>query len=255
LPSSSSPRPRKAVTYTLERDGNGVERKYWTLFARDEFPSYEAVWREYIVPLTMRPDHPNFESDEALAKMGRGPEDMGNAQLHYTTFTHLTRVFDLKEAGFSTADQFIEALVRLAAATDVADELLQRATNPSKYAPWSEKDGREARNDWRKAHGYPLREIRGYRNRLLHGHLMPYQQVMELGHFGEGVGAPSDRRVLRFPLMGRETDYLDWRTLFRLTGLADLQDFAKAEDIVGDAWTKTLAYFEQEWRRTLLPSL
>jgi hypothetical protein len=163
LPSSSSPRPRKAVTYTLERDGNGVERKYWTLFARDEFPSYEALWREYIVPLTMRPDHPNFESDEALAKMGRGPEDMGNAQLHCTTFTHLTRVFDLKEAGFSTADQFIEALVRLAAATDVADELLQRATNPSKYAPWSEKDGREARNDWRKAHGYPLREIRGYR--------------------------------------------------------------------------------------------
>jgi hypothetical protein len=49
-----------------------VEQRYCELFLRDQFPSYEAVWRDYIVPLTMRPDNVAFESDEALAKKGAG---------------------------------------------------------------------------------------------------------------------------------------------------------------------------------------
>jgi hypothetical protein len=140
-------------TYTLEKDGDPVERKYWNLFLRAEFPSYETVWADFVVPVTGRPDHGGFKSDEVLAEIGLGPGDMCNAQLHYTTFTHLARVFDLKEAGFVEADSFIEALVRLAAATDAADELLQRATNPGLYPAWQE--GPAARNEWRKGHGYP----------------------------------------------------------------------------------------------------
>jgi hypothetical protein len=55
-----------------------VELAYWSRFLRDEFPSYETVWAEYIVPITRRPD-PGFKSDKELAEIGLGPEDMCNA--------------------------------------------------------------------------------------------------------------------------------------------------------------------------------
>jgi len=249
-------RTGRVPTYTLERDGDPVERKYWDLFLRDEFPSYETVWANYVVRVTGRPDHGGFKSDQALAKIGLGPEEMCNAQLHYTTFTHLVRVFELKETvgWLMDANQFLEALVRLAAATDVADELLQRATNPGRYAPWNEKDGRKARGDWRSAHGRPLQEIRDYRNRLLHGYLLPYQAVRQMDRVEGGVAVPVEQPALRFPKIGRESDYADWRTLIRLSVVVQHRDFAYAQTIVNEAWTKTLAYFEREWKANLIAS-
>jgi hypothetical protein len=237
-------------TYTLERDGDPVEREYLDLFLRDQFPSYETVWAKYVVPVTGRPDHPGFKSDEALARIGLRPEDLWNAQLHYTTFTHLVRVFALRKAEFTNADQFLEAIVRLAAATDVADELLQRATNPGRYELWT--GGRAARREWRKTHEYPLQHIRTYRNRLLHGHLMPYQSVRQLDRVESGVVVPVEEPALRFPKIGREIDYLDWRTLEHLNPVLIHRDFAYAEKIVDDAWRETLAYFEQEWQANLV---
>lgn len=237
-------------TYTLERDGDPVEQKYWDRFLRDEFPSYETVWLNYVVPVTGRPDHSGFKSDEALAQIGLGPEDMCNAQLHYTTMTHLVRVFELKETvgWLMDADQFLEALARLAAATDVADELLQRATNPGIYDPWNEKAGRAARGDWRSAHGFPLQDMRDYRNRLLHGYLLPYQAVRQMDSVEGGVAVPVERPALRFPKIGRETDYLDWRTLMHVNVIVLHRDFAYAETIINEAWSATLAYFEREWQ-------
>jgi hypothetical protein len=72
--------------FTLERDGDPVERRYSSLFVRDEFPSYETVWQTSIVPVTGRPFHGGFHSDAELLKSGFTPEDICNAQLHYTTF-------------------------------------------------------------------------------------------------------------------------------------------------------------------------
>jgi hypothetical protein len=122
------------VSFTLTEHGDGIERQYWPLFLRDEFPSYEKFWADCIVPLTLLPESVAFKSDVGLAKIGRSPEDIGNAQLHYTTFIHLVRVFDLRQDRFYSTDAFVEALVRLAAATDVADELLERATKPGRAA-------------------------------------------------------------------------------------------------------------------------
>jgi hypothetical protein len=49
-------------------------------------------------------------------------------------------------------------VVRLAAATDVADELLERATHRGKYKPWDETP--EAPRDWRKANRYSMQDLR-----------------------------------------------------------------------------------------------
>ncbi len=180
------------------------------------------------------------------------PEDMCNASCT-TRRSHLVRVFDLKEASFSEADQFVEAMVRLAAATDVADELLQRVATPGRYPAWAK--GQEARGSWRDAHGHPLREMRRYRNRLLHRNLLPYQAVRQMERVEAGVVIPVEDEALRFPKIGREGDYLDWRTLGRLNSLVIHRDFAYAERIVNDAWAETLAYFEQEWNTNLVPNL
>lgn len=149
------------TAFTVPEHGDDVERLNWDRFLRDEFPSYEIVWARYIVPLTGRPANVYFKTDVELAQFGRGPEDMCNAQLHYTTFTHLVRVFDFKSVGFTEADSFIEAVVRLAAATDVADELLERVTHRGKYRPWDESP--EARRAWRQANAYPMQDLRDYR--------------------------------------------------------------------------------------------
>lgn len=199
---SGKGRYRPSVSYTLLEHGDAVEQKYWELFLRDEFPSYETFWASAIVPLTLRPESIAFLSDAGLAKIGRGPEEVCNAQLHYTTFTHLVRVFDLRQDGLSLADTFVEALVRLAAATDVADELLERGTNPGSYTPWDEASGRRARDAWRNAHGTPTWDLRKYRNRLLHGGLVPF--AMQGTVIEGGVLVPREKPVLRFPKIGRE---------------------------------------------------
>jgi hypothetical protein len=239
------------VSYKLSEHGDAVEQEYLELFLRDEFPSYETFWADSIVPLTLRPESPAFKSDEGLAKIGRGPEDVCNAQLHYTTFTHLVRVFDLRQDGFSLADTFTEALVRLAAATDVADELIERVTNPGQYEPWDEASGRRARDAWRSDHGAPTWDLRKYRNRLLHGGLVPF--AMQGTEIEGGVLVPREKPVLRFPKIGREADFLDWRQLVGpdQKPLALIEDLDTAENIVDEAWTSTLTYLENEWKANL----
>lgn len=228
------------MTYSLERHGDRTEQRYWAQFLRDQFPRYGEVWASYIVPLTGRPDDIRFKADAELAAIGRGPADICNAQLHYTTLMHLGRVWDLRRTEFrgDALDAFIEAIVRLAATTDVADELLQRATDPTKFDAWSESP--HARQAWRKANNYPLQSLRDYRNRLLHGRLPPY---------GEGD-------LIAAPKIGTESGYLDWRPVLLPTpepGVA--RDFEPARDIVSRAWEDVLAYLDREWSRTLVPNL
>lgn len=175
-----------------------------------------------------------------------------HAQLHYTTFTHLARAHALRRTELETPDLFIEALVRLAAATDVADELLERVTKPGTYAPW--KEGPRAREAWRSANGWPCQHVRRYRNRLLHGRLLPYILVPVQDTRIPGVGVV--RQGIRVVRMGRENDYIDWRAFVggdvtsRSHGSID--DFALAEELVQDAWSSVVTYLEREWQRTLL---
>lgn len=246
------------VNYTLEKHGDDYEQRYWAAFLRDEFPAYEVVWASYIVPLTGRPEHVYFKTDDELAEIGRGPSDVANAQLHYTTFTHLVRVFELRRTEFESTDLFIEAMVRLAAATDVADELFERVTKPACYEPW--KESRAPRDAWRKANGYPLREVREYRNRLLHGRLLPFVQTTIVGSLPGEIFVPGRvRNTIQFPKIGREANYVDWRWLLtgddRIAGEALDADFDLAATVVDDAWNRLLGYLEREWERTLVPRL
>lgn len=132
--------------HTLAKDGDTLEQKYHGRFLEAEFGGYAELWAAYIVPLTGRPDHIDFKTDAELREMGRGHADLCNAQLHYTVLVHLARVWDLRMGNqFPDLESFTEGIVRLSAATDVADELLQRATNPGDFIDKAWDEGRGAR--------------------------------------------------------------------------------------------------------------
>jgi hypothetical protein len=240
--------------YNLAEHGDVFEKAAWRAFLRDEFPAYADVWAAYIVPLTRRPDDVHFKTDAELAEIGRGPADICHAQLHYTLFAHLVRGHALRTLPLETADMFIEAMVRLSAATDVADELLERVTHAGNYAPW--KEGPLIREEWRKANQSPCREVRRYRNRLLHGRLLPSIWVY-VDDPRSGVGVM--RQGYRMVKIGREDDYVDWRAFVggnrETRSAGSIEDFAMAEEVVQDAWTRVLTYLEAEWQRILLPAV
>jgi hypothetical protein len=226
--------------YSLEKDGDPYEKAAWLAFVREEFPAYQVFWRAYIVPLTKRPISIDFHTDEELAAIDRGPEDVCNAQLHYTVLLHLLRVFNLRSGDeLRDQDSFMEAIVRLSAVTDVADELLQRATMPGQYGAWQE--GRAARDKWREANGKPLQHLRRYRNRLLHGRLLPRIDW----HYNR-----NSEKVILMPRIGNEAKYLDWRVEWDVDN-----DFEDGHVIVDRAWSEVLEYVERQWTNTLMPAL
>jgi hypothetical protein len=155
------------------------------------------------------------------------------------TFTHPTHVPDNQQFG---RNEFFESFARLSGASDVADELLARRANPGKYGAWNEKDGRAARTDWRNAHEDPLRPVREYRNRLVHGRVVPEKYLLIQGD-----------DALYYPRLETVEAYLDWRVAFAATGVGN--DLDDAAQIVLGAWEKVVGYVEQAWRTHLLPSV
>jgi hypothetical protein len=173
--------------FTIPTDGDEPEKNWWLQWTRDHFPSYEAFWVERIVPLTYRVKQRGdvrFKTAAELAAAGYTDEDVTLAQLHYTLLTHLGRVFELLDNARAFTSpvpvanafgryQFFETFTRLSGASDVADELLARRADPGKYAAWDERQGQRARTDWRAANPDPLKPVRSYRNRLVHGRVVP----------------------------------------------------------------------------------
>jgi hypothetical protein len=135
-------------------------------------------------------------------------------------------------------DRFVEAFARLAAANDVADELLERHTAPGTYDPWDERQGNSARRAWRAKQGDPLKPIRDYRNRLLHGRVAP-----------EVIAG----NIHWYPRIDKIDDYLDWRRVFAdEAAQAILDDFGPGRTIVMGAWERTVSYLERSWSTHLL---
>ena len=64
---------------------------------------------------------------------------------------------------------------------------------------------------------------------------MPYEVHHELGEFDGEASIKADALVLRFPKIGLEATYLDWRTLTQLSALVLARDFAAADEIVSGA--------------------
>ena len=84
------------ITYRLAIDGDYLERHYWGLFIKDQFPSYEKFWLDFVVPLTNRPYNIDFKTDAELTKIGKSALDLCIAQLNYSILRHLIRCFDIR---------------------------------------------------------------------------------------------------------------------------------------------------------------
>lgn len=237
---------------TLLKDGDDFEKHYWTQFLATEFPSYESYWAKHIVPMTNRPTNIHFKDSLQLSSAGFTADDICKAQLHYTTFRHLVRAFEIrnklitKQQTVLDTDLLSEGLFHIAAAQDVAFEFLQRVTEPNTFDPWAPKKSasstnspasKEAQDKWKKNNGYPLQDIRDYRNHLTHGRMSPSIQT-------------HSKALL--PKIGLENDYLDWRlvTDWNSSKATSAQaDFDTLDSILTDAWKRTIQYFETEWNK------
>ncbi len=257
--------PVVAEPFTIEADGDEPEKGWWAHWMRDHFPSYERFWVERIVPLTYRvTDRQNirFQRDEELSEAGYTPEDVAVAQLHYTLAVHLARVFELLDdaRAFETRsymanrpfsrDAFFESFARLSGASDVSDELLARRATPGEFDPRYERDGDRARRAWRDENPDPLRPVRWYRNRLVHGRVVPEIYVKAQDSEKRELGD-----LLLYPRLEEVDTYLDWRVAFDVAQTDEatlLADFDEAALVVLDAWERIVGHVEEAWQRNLV---
>lgn len=232
--------------YRLAVDGDNLERICWPLFLQNQFPGYETFWQRYVVPLSNRPHNIYLKTDEELDRIGKTHHDVCIAQLHYTVLKHLHRTFVVLSSGDAmTEAELTEGIVRLSSALDVADELLERFTNPASYEPWKEtgkRSGKTAREEWRNKRRRkrgkkiePVEGLRYYRNHLVHGRIMPSINGL-------------------YPEIGRESNYFDWRKVTDPRNLAslDLSHFRGPREILASAWDSTLTYLRDMWDQHLL---
>jgi hypothetical protein len=239
---------------TILNDGDDFEKHYWNAFISSDFPSYESYWAKYIVPLTNRPLNVHFKESSCLISAGYSADDVCKAQLHYTTFRHLVRAYEIvyflstKIQSYLDTDILAEGLFHVTAAQDVAFEFLQRVAEPNQFDPWATKKSKsliksqaskEALDKWKLINNYPLQDIRDYRNHLTHGRMSPNIHL---------------KPKILIPKIGFETAYLDWRLVTdwnskNLTSI--IADFDSLDVILTDAWKRTLHYLESEWQKII----
>jgi len=224
--------------FYLAQDGDAFEQRYWTAFLAIDFPSYERFWQNRVVPLTNRPADIHFKSAAVLQAAGFSDHNICCAQLHYTILRHLSRAFEFRRVALIDLDLLTEGLARLNGAQDVAFELLERCRDPSLYDPWLEsgKRGRQAaRRKWQGDHGFPLQDLRDYRNHLLHGRMTP-------AVFASDVYVPR---------VGRESAYFDWRLITDGTSWQGQlgADLVPCRVVLDDAWKRTVVHLESEWTK------
>ncbi|MCU0440799.1 MAG: hypothetical protein MUE96_00225 [Bacteroidia bacterium] len=242
------------MTATLLNDGDNFEKHYWTQFMSTDFPSYESYWTKHIVPMTNRPTNIHFKNSKKLTAAGFTAEDICKAQLHYTTFRHLVRAFEIRNAlsgktqSVLDTDLLSEGLFHIVAAQDVAFEFLQRIAEPNQFDPWASNKktsttnspgSKQAQDKWKNNNGHPLKDIRDYRNHLAHGRMSPSIQ--------------SPPKVL-IPKISFENAYLDWRLVTdwnSTTNASDQADFDSLDNILTDAWKRTIQYLETEWKKII----
>jgi len=229
-------------SYTLAKDGDNIEQACSRTFLHSEFPSYEEFWLRFVIPVTNRPANINTKSDTELAAIGKDAHDICHSQLHYTVLRHLAHCYALRNVAAVDPEIFIDFMVRLSSALDPADELLQRFAKPKAYNPWSEDDGRAARQEWRKSCVHRVRAVRDYRNKLLHGRVNP---TIVLVH------PPSGQQLFLGVRLDRQDAYIDWRLVTASTSPTN-PDFVPLTTIMQEAWDLVLGYVEEQWQAALL---
>jgi hypothetical protein len=255
------------MPYTLQSDGDAIEKSLFSPLIQPHFPSYEVFWQKFVTPLTRRPADIQFRTDTELATIGFGPEHVCIAQLHYTVLVQLGRCLSLcTQQDFAVGHRVLDmsclcmrqefsvnhlvwAMSCLVGAQDVAFELLERfATRGSgTYDPWLDKrprdaarnvkGGKEAQDEWKHKQNRPLQEIRDYRNNLVHGRTPP----------GIVVGGAAT-----VPKLGKQRQYFDWR-LVTAAATPPVADFDSPASLFTNFFTTTVNYFENSWQAYLLP--
>ena len=228
-------------TYKLSTNGDDLERHYWSLFIKDQFPSYERFWLNFVVPLTNRPDNIHFKTDIELAKIGKSKVHLCVAQLNYSVLMHLGRCFEVLRAlkdniGIEQADLLLEGITRLVGAQDNGFELLERLNRFGCYDPFVQGDSKLARERWQRDKKSPLQHLRNYRNTLVHGSQLP---------------KVADGNRLCMPAVRKEAKYLDWRLITELSPDREeyKKDFISVLDILEGAWKETVGYLDNEWEK------
>lgn len=238
--------------------GDILEQISYGRFIENDFPEYETFWRNFVVPLTNRSQNVrpelklHFVSDKVLTRIRRTKNDLCIAQLHYTIITHLARAHEIKHLKLCEFRlcHFIEGITRLSSVIDVADELLERYSSPSKYDPWDESAGQSARYNWRKGSD-SMKLVRDYRNKLVHGRINPSVLQERMYPFGD-YDLACNYLVPKFDFYN---DFNDWREVTnadnaKLTTLRP--KFDHPISILHEAWAKTLGYLGHQWNDVLL---
>jgi hypothetical protein len=89
--------------------------------------------------------------------------------------------------------------------------------------------------------------VRDYRNRLVHGLIVPETFVPARHPDGRDMGV-----LLFYPTLDAVDRYLDWRVAFAASA-SPSPDFDEAALIARDAWDLTVDHVEQPWVTHLLP--
>ena len=237
------------MSYKLEIDGDGFEKKFFKPFIQPRFPSYEEFWEKFVTPLTNRPRNIHFCSDAELKNKGFGPEHICIAQLHYTVLIQLLRCHLFQTKGNLTPDELIYAMSCLVGAQDVAFELLERfeKRGTGTYDPWIDKrprgavanikGGKEAQDEWKRKDNFPLQDIRDYRNQLIHGRNPP--MIISEG-------------VIKLPKLGKQKQFFDWRHV-TAAGNPPTADFDSPTNLFNTFFAATVTYIENAWQTRILP--
>jgi hypothetical protein len=226
--------------FTLENNGDDLGKKCWDSFIKDKFPNYQKFWQKFVINLTNRSNDQNnihLQTSIELSLKGKTDEDVCLGQLNYTTLQHLSRCYDIINNEQVTLDKLMEGFSRLVASHDTAFELLERFNNAGVYKVWDWKESKKATKNWRKSKGQSLQYIEFYRNRLMHGMIIPTM-----------IGAEG----FAFPKIGMQDKYLDWRNatnqdLQTITNLTN--DFMEGSKILNKAWGETIDYLNTEFRK------
>ena len=105
--------------WTLSADGDGFEQRHWGIL-RGTWPSYEVFWREFVVPLTGRPQ-------DIKLRPGAGPLLEEMCMAHYSIFHHLVKAHLLLESlgqVWALPRTEEDIFFHMAAATEMIDRLL-----------------------------------------------------------------------------------------------------------------------------------
>lgn len=251
------------MIYSLESHGDELEKYAFKVnFFPDRFSSYELFWKKFIVPLTNRPNNILFKSDEEIVADGLAKNieiaqvKICIAELHYSVLANILVAWDVLNnridhsktgVGLSRLHHCFSSVFT---ANDIAIDLVIR------FEKLKKEDSMDAWDDLgevKRIRDKIIRKdqvnecvehdnitrLREYRNRLVHGRLMP------------GFRRWPDGGDNYIPRVGRAKEYLDWRRIAR-GFLSNKNDFQKEDDLISEMFGEVICHLDSLWIKYLL---